>query len=80
MKRPRCSEPDIHPENLLFSIPQRPKWNKWDLTYRVEKYTTDLTNKEVDKIFGESFQEWATASGLTFKKTDDVKNTDILMT
>ena len=78
MKAPRCGQPDFQPETLLFSLPQKYYWHKWDLTYRVEKYTSDLSKQEIDQIFGDAFQQWSKASGLTFNKTSN-SMADILM-
>uniref|UniRef100_A0A7M5WV05 ShKT domain-containing protein n=1 Tax=Clytia hemisphaerica TaxID=252671 RepID=A0A7M5WV05_9CNID len=78
MEAPRCGRPDFQPQTLLFSLPQRYYWKKWDLTYRVEKYTSDLAKQDIDQIFKDSFEQWTKASDLTFEKSNN-SIVDIMM-
>ena len=44
-----------------------------ELTYRIENYTPDLPKEDVDKTFEKAIGMWASASGLTFKREDNLK-------
>jgi len=47
-------------------------WRKQELTYRIENYTPDLPRKDVNETFEKAINMWANASGLTFKREDDL--------
>ena len=43
-----------------------------ELTYRIENYTPDLPKEDVDKTFEKALEMWGSASGLTFKRENDL--------
>ena len=44
-----------------------------EVTYRIENYTPDIKNKEdVDRTFEKALKLWSSASGLIFKREDNV--------
>lgn len=49
---------------------QGSRWKTRFLTYKVGKYPTGLTNREVDSDVSKAFSMWASASGLTFMKSN----------
>ncbi|XP_008072754.1 interstitial collagenase [Carlito syrichta] len=65
MKQPRCGVPDV----AQFVLTEgNPRWQKTDLTYRIENYTPDLPKAEVDRAIEKAFQLWSNASPLRFTK------------
>ncbi|XP_012865002.1 PREDICTED: interstitial collagenase [Dipodomys ordii] len=65
MKQPRCGVPDV----ARFVLTQgNPRWEKTDLTYRIENYTPDLSEAEVDHAIEKAFQLWSNVTPLTFTK------------
>ncbi|XP_003992354.3 neutrophil collagenase [Felis catus] len=65
MRKPRCGVPD----NGDFMVtPGNPRWKHTNLTYRILKYTTQLSQTKVETVISTAFQIWANASSLTFTK------------
>ncbi|XP_074072664.1 interstitial collagenase-like [Macrotis lagotis] len=68
MEQPRCGVPDLHP----FVTPEgQYKWEKKHLTYRIENYTPDLEQKDVDDAISKAFKVWSDVSPLTFTKISE---------
>ncbi|XP_006887409.1 PREDICTED: interstitial collagenase [Elephantulus edwardii] len=65
MKQPRCGVPDVAPFVLTSG---NPRWEKKQLTYRIENYTPDLPHAVVDSAIEKAFQLWSNVSPLTFTK------------
>nr|XP_056714680.1 matrix metalloproteinase-20 [Euleptes europaea] len=65
IKRPRCGVPDVANYRLF---PGEPKWKKSTLTYRVSKYTSSLSNSEVDKAVEMGLRAWSNSAPLNFVK------------
>ncbi|KAM5245966.1 LOW QUALITY PROTEIN: matrix metalloproteinase-27-like [Ctenodactylus gundi] len=65
MKKPRCGVPDTGDYMLT---PGSPKWKHTDLTYRIIKYTPQLSGANVDATIEKAFQVWSAASPLTFTR------------
>ncbi|XP_065439040.1 collagenase 3-like [Chrysemys picta bellii] len=63
MKQPRCGVPDVAEYNIF---PRKIKWPSYNLTYRIVKYTPDLTQEEVDQAIQEAFKIWTDVTPLTF--------------
>ncbi|XP_015670202.1 matrix metalloproteinase-20 isoform X2 [Protobothrops mucrosquamatus] len=63
IKKPRCGIPDIANYRLF---PGEPKWKKRTLTYRLKKYTSSLTQAEVDKAVEMGLKTWSAAAPLNF--------------
>lgn len=42
-----------------------------ELTYRIEKYTSDIPTEEVDNTVAKAIDMWSSASGLTIKREDN---------
>jgi len=75
MQMPRCGMADH--EDLAYYGGSR-KWNKNDLTYRIENYTPDMSNSEVDRIMAAAFQMWADYIPLRFTKTNQAGDFSIV--
>ncbi|KAF7657313.1 hypothetical protein LDENG_00028930 [Lucifuga dentata] len=56
MKKPRCGIPDI--KVGLFAT-HGARWNKNDLTYRIENYTQDMSMSEIDYAIEKALDVWA---------------------
>ncbi|XP_028656002.1 matrix metalloproteinase-20-like [Erpetoichthys calabaricus] len=67
MKIPRCGVPDV--ENYHF-YPGKPKWRNRTITYRIAKYTPDLSPEEVERSFHMAFKIWSDAAPLKLVKID----------
>ncbi|XP_052045121.1 macrophage metalloelastase isoform X2 [Apodemus sylvaticus] len=65
MHTPRCGVPDVE---HLRSLPQRSRWMKRYLTYRIYNYTPDMKREDVDYIFQKAFQVWSDVTPLRFRK------------
>ncbi|XP_037402738.1 matrilysin [Pygocentrus nattereri] len=76
MKKARCGVPDV--ENFSF-YPGRPKWKNHTVTYRIAKYTTDLTRKEVETSFRLAFKLWSDVVPLKFVRVSH-NQADIIIT
>ncbi|XP_001508976.1 stromelysin-1-like [Ornithorhynchus anatinus] len=68
MHKPRCGVPDVGKYSVF---PGSPKWNKHDLTYRIENYTPDLSQADVEFCIQKAFQVWSEVTPLTFKKINE---------
>ncbi|KAM4726775.1 collagenase 3-like [Anableps anableps] len=67
MKKPRCGVPDV--EIAQFStFGNNLKWEKNDLTYRIENYTPDMSAAEVDDSIEKALQVWARVTPLRFTR------------
>ncbi|XP_052422572.1 collagenase 3-like isoform X2 [Carassius gibelio] len=65
MKKPRCGVPDV----AAYSTFQGDyKWKKHDLTYRIENYTPDMSEAEVDDSIKRALQVWADVTPLRFTR------------
>ncbi|XP_061596200.1 collagenase 3a [Cololabis saira] len=67
MKKPRCGVPD---ENIarFSTFGNNLKWQKNDLTYRIENYTPDMSVSEVDWSMDKALQVWARVTPLRFTR------------
>ncbi|XP_041662188.1 matrix metalloproteinase-20 [Cheilinus undulatus] len=63
MKEPRCGVSDV--ENFSF-YPGRPKWKNHTITYRIEKYTSDMKREDVEKSFSSALKMWSDEAPLRF--------------
>uniref|UniRef100_A0A8C7G5N2 Peptidase metallopeptidase domain-containing protein n=1 Tax=Oncorhynchus kisutch TaxID=8019 RepID=A0A8C7G5N2_ONCKI len=75
MRKHRCGVPDM--ENYSF-YPDQIKWKNSTITYRVDQYTTDLTQEEVDTSFRLALKIWSDAAPLKFIKVNHDK-ADIIL-
>uniref|UniRef100_A0A3B3XS19 Peptidase metallopeptidase domain-containing protein n=1 Tax=Poecilia mexicana TaxID=48701 RepID=A0A3B3XS19_9TELE len=67
MKKPRCGVPDV--DVARFStFGNNLKWDKNDLTYRIENYTPDMPAAEVDESIEKALQVWARVTPLRFTR------------
>ncbi|XP_028977084.2 collagenase 3-like [Esox lucius] len=66
MKKPRCGVPDVHLGR--FSTFDNLKWQTNQLTYRIENYTPDMSEAEVDDSLERALQVWAKVSPLRFTR------------
>ncbi|XP_045873752.1 neutrophil collagenase [Meles meles] len=66
MRKPRCGVPD---SGDFMVTPGNPKWEKTNLTYSIVKYTTQLSEADVEEAIEKAFEVWSNASSLTFTKT-----------
>ena len=53
------------------------KWPKKQLTYKIKKYTTDMSKSDVDREIARAFQMWADVTDLTFVHLNQSANVDI---
>ncbi|XP_008688370.1 neutrophil collagenase [Ursus maritimus] len=65
MRKPRCGVPD---SGDFMLTPGNPKWKETNLTYRIIKYTKQLSEADVETAIKKAFQVWSDASPLTFTK------------
>ncbi|XP_077625830.1 interstitial collagenase [Crocuta crocuta] len=65
MQQARCGVPDVAEYVLMEG---NPRWDRTDLTYRIENYTPDLPRAEVDDAIEKAFKLWSDVSPLTFTK------------
>ncbi|XP_078730060.1 collagenase 3-like [Lampetra fluviatilis] len=65
MKKPRCGVPDVAEYNLF---PQRYKWPKNDVTYRINNYTPDMPEHEVDRAIIGALKVWSDVTPLVFTR------------
>uniref|UniRef100_A0A8C9RJ98 Matrix metallopeptidase 20a (enamelysin) n=1 Tax=Scleropages formosus TaxID=113540 RepID=A0A8C9RJ98_SCLFO len=76
MKRPRCGVPDV--DNYSF-YPDKPRWTNRTITYRIMKYTPDLSREEVESSLRRALKLWSDAAPLRFLRVDSGK-ADIMIT
>ncbi|KAL6099202.1 mmp1 [Pungitius sinensis] len=67
MKKPRCGVPDSNIAHFS-TFGGKPKWNRKNLTYRIENYTPDMSQSEVDESIGKALQVWAKVTPLRFTR------------
>ncbi|MCJ8742228.1 hypothetical protein PDJAM_G00079640 [Pangasius djambal] len=65
MKKPRCGVVDVG-EYSTFGGDS--KWQKTQLTYRIENYTPDMSVAEVDNAIERALQVWARVTPLRFTR------------
>nr|ASW27997.1 matrix metallopeptidase 13 [Ambystoma mexicanum] len=65
MKQPRCGVPDVGEYNVF---PRNLKWSHYNLTYRIENYTPDMTHAEVDRAIKKAFRVWSEVTPLNFTR------------
>lgn len=76
VKRSRCGVADFGPADNArrkrrYAL-QGSFWRKRELTFRIENYTPDLPKEAVDRTFEIALNMWSSASGLTFKREDNL--------
>ncbi|XP_043974901.1 matrix metalloproteinase-20 [Gambusia affinis] len=76
MKKPRCGVSDV--DNYSF-YPYHPKWKNRTISYKIAKYTPDLSREEVEKSFRLALKMWSDAAPLNFVKVNHGK-ADIVFT
>ncbi|XP_037543547.1 collagenase 3 [Nematolebias whitei] len=67
MKKPRCGVPDVNAAHFS-TYGGDLKWQTNKLTYRIENYTPDMSQEEVDDSIEKALQVWAKVTPLTFTK------------
>ncbi|XP_047464028.1 collagenase 3-like [Mugil cephalus] len=67
MKKPRCGVPDVNIAQFS-TFGNNFKWEKNDLTYRIENYTPDMSQAEVDDSIEKALQVWAKVTPLRFTR------------
>uniref|UniRef100_A0A8C4RVU9 Matrix metallopeptidase 20 n=1 Tax=Erpetoichthys calabaricus TaxID=27687 RepID=A0A8C4RVU9_ERPCA len=65
MQTPRCGVPDVGSYRLFPGIP---KWKKNIITYRIAKYTSKLSQAEVDTAIDLGLKAWSSVTPLHFQK------------
>ncbi|XP_041664924.1 collagenase 3-like [Cheilinus undulatus] len=65
IKSPRCGVPDV---SLYVHFSGRPKWEKKLLSYRITRYTPDLTQETVDATIAQAFQLYSDIVPLDFRQ------------
>ncbi|XP_035252394.1 72 kDa type IV collagenase-like [Anguilla anguilla] len=65
MKKSRCGVPDM--ANYSF-FPNKPKWKKRGITYRILGYSPDLDEGTIDDAFHRAFKVWSEVTPLTFTR------------
>ncbi|XP_055063850.2 collagenase 3-like [Misgurnus anguillicaudatus] len=65
MKKPRCGVPDV----AAYSVFEGDyKWKKNDLTYRIENYTPDMREADVDAAIQKALKVWSDVTPLRFTR------------
>ncbi|XP_061659911.1 collagenase 3-like [Syngnathoides biaculeatus] len=67
MKKPRCGVPD-NKVAAFSTFPSTFKWQKNSLTYRIENYTPDMPQSEVDDSIEKALDVWAKVTPLRFTR------------
>ncbi|KAK2828864.1 hypothetical protein Q5P01_019898 [Channa striata] len=67
MKKPRCGVPDVSVARFS-TFGNNLKWEKNSLTYRIENYTPDMTQAEVEDSIEKALQVWAKVTPLRFTR------------
>uniref|UniRef100_A0A4W6E381 interstitial collagenase n=1 Tax=Lates calcarifer TaxID=8187 RepID=A0A4W6E381_LATCA len=67
MKKPRCGVPDTKIADFS-TFGNNLKWKKNSLTYRIENYTPDMSESEVDDSIEKALQVWAKVTPLRFTR------------
>ncbi|XP_048747767.2 matrix metalloproteinase-16-like isoform X2 [Ostrea edulis] len=81
MKKPRCGVKD-NVGNANKARKRRyalhgSKWSEKDLTYRISKYSDQMTKEEVERELQRAFDEWANVTPLTFTLVTGKADMDI---
>ncbi|XP_020379639.2 matrilysin-like [Rhincodon typus] len=63
MNRARCGVPDVQQYSFF---PRTPRWLRNRITYRIEKYTLKLSQREVDAVISMALKVWSDVTPLTF--------------
>ena len=53
------------------------KWPKLDLKYKIDGYTNDMTQAEIDDSIKRAWQLWSDQTELTFKRTNSAADADV---
>ncbi|CAL8364264.1 unnamed protein product [Lota lota] len=69
MKKARCGVPDTNIAHFS-TFETSPKWQTERLTYRIENYTPDMSQGEVDNSIEKALDVWAKVTPLTFQRLD----------
>ncbi|XP_070838813.1 collagenase 3a isoform X1 [Chaetodon trifascialis] len=67
MKKPRCGVPDGNIAHFS-TFGKNLKWAKNSLTYRIENYTPDMSEAEIDDSIEKALQVWAKVTPLRFTR------------
>ncbi|XP_061819128.1 collagenase 3-like isoform X1 [Nerophis lumbriciformis] len=67
MKKPRCGVPDQQTAHFS-TFGNNLKWQKNSLTYRIENYTPDMSQSEVDDSIEKALDVWAKVTPLRFTR------------
>nr|XP_057943362.1 collagenase 3-like [Doryrhamphus excisus] len=67
MKKPRCGVPD-HEISSFTTFGNNLKWDKNSLTYRIENYTPDMSQSEVEDSIKKALDVWAKVTPLRFTR------------
>ncbi|KAI4877801.1 hypothetical protein NFI96_012655, partial [Prochilodus magdalenae] len=65
MKKPRCGVPDVAAYTV---VPGNYRWSKNELTYRIENYSPDMSQAEVDSSIERGLKVWADVTPLRFTR------------
>uniref|UniRef100_A0A8D2JKZ1 Matrix metallopeptidase 12 n=1 Tax=Sciurus vulgaris TaxID=55149 RepID=A0A8D2JKZ1_SCIVU len=65
MHKPRCGVPDVH---HFSTFEGRPMWKKHEITYRINNYTPDMKQEDVDYAIQKAFQVWSDVTPLKFRR------------
>uniref|UniRef100_A0A8B9LGA2 interstitial collagenase n=1 Tax=Astyanax mexicanus TaxID=7994 RepID=A0A8B9LGA2_ASTMX len=65
MKKPRCGVPDVAAYN---TAPGNYKWSTNKLTYRIENYTPDMSQAEVEDSIVRALKVWSDVTPLRFTR------------
>ena len=84
---PRCGVSDFDAEEVTDLHNGRKKrytlhgstWSDTSLTYKIIRYTPDLTEAEVDREIRRAFDVWETATPLRFSQVDAGESADIVI-
>ncbi|XP_053312473.1 collagenase 3-like [Spea bombifrons] len=61
--KPRCGVPDVQRYSYF---PEKPKWEKTTITYRIINYTPDIAESEVNSAISRALQLWSDVTPLNF--------------
>merc|ERR1712136_509780 len=53
------------------------KWPKLNLKYKIDSYTRDMTQSEIDKSIKQAWEIWSNETQLTFKRTNNDADADV---
>lgn len=75
MNRPRCGLPDA--SGIGEFVTGVGKWDKTDLTYSFQNYTTNLSNDAIHWAIDHAFSLWSAVTPLRFRRVSDGNSGDI---